>query len=239
MDDERAATETQQPAPPVKAAKKQGWLTRKLAGYYRSRDTVKAHPLWGTLFAIAAMVLGVAAHETYNYAKEKIFGPDQFLVQIRDEQQRNFNKIQDNLTKLRGAIDGKDQQALAEVTSNVKSLESNNGRLIDQLVMAKRENDNLRKIAEQRTGIAGGYDFILATDNGVRIDPTTVFGLRYVNNTAIGVSLSSRDSNESVQLASGQSIPYTNAEGHHCKVSLLGFDSDSKSASFAVGCAAT
>jgi hypothetical protein len=51
------------------AEKKPSWLTRRLAGFYRSRETIKAHPLWGTLFALLAVVVGVAAHETYDFVR--------------------------------------------------------------------------------------------------------------------------------------------------------------------------
>lgn len=229
------------PQAPVAApvVKRQGWLTRKLAGFYRTRDTIKAHPFWGTLFAFLAVILGAMVHEGYDYAKERIFGPDYYLVQMRNEQKQGFAQLQENLNKLGGSLDSQDREALASVKDSVRGLAANNAKLLDQLVIAKRENDNLRKIAAQRGGVAGGYDFILAADSGVRIDPTTVFGLQWVGNGAVNVNLSSKGMDKQTELSSGQSIAYTNARGRACKVSVLDIDSAATSASFAVDCAAS
>ncbi|MEO7051091.1 MAG: hypothetical protein ABI128_05445 [Rhodanobacter sp.] len=218
---------------------RQGWLTRRLAGFYTSRDTIKKHPLWGTLFFLACVLSGVAAHETYQYIRGKIVGPDQFLVQMRDEQKQEFAQLQEDLGKLSGSLDKQGRQAFDSVRGAVKSLESTNSSLMDQLVMAKRENDSLRKIAQEKTGLSGGYDFILSSNGGIRIDPSTVLGLRYVTGNSVALSLTSSGKEESPNLHSGQSIAYTNATGKNCKVSVLSLNYEAKSASFAVGCTAS
>ncbi|MBP1473001.1 hypothetical protein J7I44_01740 [Frateuria sp. MAH-13] len=218
---------------------KSGWLTRKLAGFYASRDAVKKHPLWGTLFFLLCACGGVAASEAYGYVRSKIVGPDEFLVQMRNEQKLQFAELRQNLGKLSGDLDGEGRRALESVKGAVKSLESANTTLMDQLAMAKQENESMRKLAEAKSGLSGGYDFILSENGGMRIDPTTVVGVRYINGSYIGVNLTSRDGQQSVSLQSGGSVPYVNANGKHCQVSVMRIDGQSNTASFAVGCLAT
>lgn len=239
MDASNASQTAPTAVAPAGSDRQQSWLTRKLAGFYTSRDTIRKHPLWGTLFVIACTLGGVAASEAYNYVRGKIVGPDEFLVQMRNEQKQEFAQLRDNLGKLGGSLDSEGRQALNSVKGAVKSLESANSALMDQLVLAKRENESLRAIAQERTGLSGGYDFILSRNSGMRIDPSTVLGLRYISNDTVGLSLTSRDKQQSQGLRSGESLSYVNAAGKTCKVSVLRFDREANSASFAVGCSAT
>lgn len=119
--------------------RKPSWLTRKLEGFYTTRDSIKKHPVWGTLLAGLVLVLTLAASEGYGYVKGKVVGPDQFLVQIAESQKLEFAELKKNLGQIRSSLTDGDREAFSSVQSAVSSLERTNSDLIQQLVMAKRE----------------------------------------------------------------------------------------------------
>ena len=185
------------------------------------------------------MVLTLAASEGYGYVKGKVVGPDEFLVQIAESQKLEFAELKKNLGQIRSSLTDGDREAFSSVQSAVSSLERTNSDLIQQLVMAKRENDTLSKVSEQKAGIAGGYDFILTENSGIRLDATTVLGVRSVSSSYVYVSLTSGTLTEPANsaLQSGQSLPYTSAGGQACKLSVLSVrGGDIGTASFAIGC---
>lgn len=137
------------------------------------------------------------------------------------------------------AINSGDRAAFASVKSAIRSIERSNAELIQQLVLAKQESDTLRSLAEQRTGIAGGYDFILTENGGIRLDRATTFGIGYVTRDYVRANLSSVGGPDakSVELNSGQSLAFQGADQRQCKVSLLSIhQADIGTASFAVNC---
>lgn len=222
-----------------RAPKGPGWLARQLGAFYAWRDGLKAHPVLATAFAVAVLCLGIVGSEVVDRVKRKAFGPDEYLVQIAESQKKEFADLRENLGQLRNSISADDRDAFDSVQSAVKSLEGTNTQLIQQLVMAKLENDTLKKITEQKAGVAGGYDFILAENNGIRIDKDTVLGLKSVSSSYAYVSLSSLAASEPVNesLESGQSLSYQSATGKKCRVSLLSFrNGNPGTASFALGC---
>ena len=215
-----------------------GWLTRKLAGFYATRDAVKQHPLWGTLFAFMVAVLGVATNELYAYVKSKVEGPDAFLVQIRDEQKAQFATIEKYLGQIRSGMSQTNGASLGKLRVAVNALESSNVRLINQLRLAKQENEKLSRISAKQGGPAGGYDFLLSGRQGIRVDAKNVFGVSYIGGGKVSVSLSSAnaDGTQKAMLDSGQSMANTSADGRPCKITLLSFDNDTQAASFARIC---
>ena len=97
----------------------------------------------------------------------------------------------------------------------------------------------LRNVAQRTAGVSGGYDFILAEGNGVRIDDSTVLGVSSVHNGYAIVNLTSASSDRAVKesLRNGESVAYVSAKGQACKLSLLSINNaDVGTASFAVGC---
>lgn len=224
----------------ARVEQKPSWLTRKFEGFYSTRDSIKKHPVWGTMLAGLVLVLTLAASEGYGYVKDKVVGPDEFLVQIAASQKQEFAELRKNLSQIKSSLSDGDREAFSNVQSAVSALESTNSDLIQQLVMAKKENDTLSKVSGQKAGIAGGYDFILTEKSGIRLDATTVLGLREVDNYwGVSVSLTSATEAEpkNERLKSGQSLAYQSASGQACKVSLLSFkDAEIGTASFAVGC---
>ncbi|MGE3731415.1 MAG: hypothetical protein AB7F83_12810 [Lysobacterales bacterium] len=220
-------------------AKKANWLHRRLAGFYAVRESARAHPVWGTVLALLTLVVGVMAAEAYDYGKRQLLGPDEFLAQIAESQTREFADLKKNLGQIQSAIDRDDRAAFNNLKNAIRSIEQSNVELIQQLMLAKRENDTMRSLAEQRTGVTGGYDFILTESGGIRLDRTTTFGIQYVGESYVTANLSAIGAADAkqVDLKSGQSLGYQGADQRQCKVSLLSIRrADIGTASFAVNC---
>ena len=236
MSDQDPASQVEKISPVAEPAP--GWLERKLSGMYAWRDAVKKHPVWGTGFALGVLLAGIVGSTLVGNAKRWYFGPDEFLVQMAESQKQEFAALKENLGKLRGSISSDDRAAFNSVQSAVKSLEGANTQLISQLTLAKRENDALRTASEHAGRVSGGYDFLLSENGGMRLDAQNVLGLSSVASYFVAVSLTSVSGETiSEDLRSGQSIPFRNAKGQSCRVSLLSIqDSDPGTASFALGC---
>ena len=218
----------------------EGRIRRFLRGFYSTRDAWKRDPLWGTVFFIAVGALALAINEGIQYAKDKVQGPDAYLVQIAEGQQREFATLKASLGQISSSLAGGDRAAVREATATLQSLQSTSEGLVQQLAMAKRENDKLREISEQRAGIAGGYDIILSENGGLRLDAANVLGVEAIqSNGAVRVNLTSSAQEQPMQrvLRSGESLAYQSASGTPCRVSLLSANGAGQgAASFAVVC---
>lgn len=216
-----------------------GWIYHSLSGFYASRDSLRKHPVWGTLLAALILVIGVAGSEAYQYVRGKLVGPDEFLVQISDAQTRQFEELKANLQAIRGSLGDDGRDAFREVQDAVQVLERNNDGLIRQLALAKQENETLRKVAQERAGVSGGYDVILAENHGLRLDASTVLGVTDVRTGGSYVNLTSQDEEQAryAYLRSGESMSYRAADGRSCKLSLLSVSPGTVgTASFVLGC---
>src|SRR3546814_1102734 len=87
--------------------------------------------------------------------------PDEFLVQMKDEQKQNFEALNASLSELKGTLDADGRSALSGVASAAEALKNTNARLIEEFALAKRENDTLRQAVSNATGMTGGSDFIV------------------------------------------------------------------------------
>ena len=217
--------------------KKEKSFIEKIKGFKAWVGVVKSDPLWGIVFAATTLVLGVLGNEAYTYARNKMLGPDEFLVQIREEQARNFTTLKEGLSKLDSLMQGQGGSVFAEVRNAAASLRKDNENLLSQLTLAKLENERLSQNLAQRGGIRGGYDFIISKAGGLRIDKGTVIGLPDVANNGVMVNLHSSDGDIRRFIASGESIDFNNAMKQACSVSLLTISGDLGSASFALACA--
>lgn len=204
------------------ATQKQGWITRQLGGFYAWRDALKNHPLKATGLGIAIFVLGVLGHEAIDRVMDKFRDPDQFLVQMKDEQKQNFDALKASLSELRGSLDSNGNAALKQVASAAEALQNTNVRLVEEFALAKRENDTLRQAVRNATGMEGGSDFIVGESGSWQIDPETSLGLAGVNASYVSINLTSRDADTSVRknLNAGEAIAYTSASGEACKIAL-------------------
>lgn len=227
-------TETPQSTP---AQPKRGLATRSLGAFWSARDNAdKAHPLKRTVLAVIFLTLGVAGSEAYQWMREKLIGPDEYLEQMKRDQETAFARLEDGLRQIRGSVDSGARDAVREISGAVGEMRSINSSLISQLALAKQENDRLSKIAQQRTGVSGGYDFILSENTGLRIDPTTQIGVGSISGRGARVRLSAESAdNAQTFLQTGEFLAYRGADGRSCKVTLLSV-TDNGSASFALSC---
>ena len=212
-------------------------IEETLRGLYAWRDSLKQHPVWGTLLAIGILIGGVAS-EAYGYLKSKWSGPDEFLAQMAESHAREFEALKTSLGNLERALPPGEKETLKNIQDSIRTLERTNQSLLQQLATAKREIASLSELAAQRTGITGGYDFSLAPGEGIRLDATTSFGLTTIYNNArwVSVNLTSRDQERAKQadLQSGQSLPYKDNAGRRCKVAVQTITGGS--ATFAIVC---
>lgn len=222
---------------PVQA--KPGLSRRMLLRFYDYRQSHKEHPFLALALAALVLLVGFVANDAYTSAKGLIWKDTGQLADLAKQQKQEFAALKTQLSQIGSSIGEDDRAAFRSVRNAVESIENTNAGLIQQLVLAKHENETLRKVSQQTAGVSGGYDFILTEGSGVRLDATTVLGVRYVQSRDVSVSLTSAAAAEPVNesLASGQSLAYRSASGQACKVSLLSInDADIGTASFAVGC---
>ncbi|WP_417474789.1 hypothetical protein [Luteimonas mephitis] len=219
MEQQTGTAATTQAATPEQAP---GWLTRQLGDFRTWRTTITAHPLKGAVFAIVLFVLGVLGNEAADRVMQNFREPDDFLVQMKDEQKQNFDALRNSLSELKGSLDGSGNAALRNVASAAEALKNTNARLIEEFALAKRENDTLRQAVRDATGMEGGSDFIVGENGSWQIDPETSIGLDGVAASYVAINLTSRDSDTSVRktLNPGEAIAYTSASGQACKIAL-------------------
>lgn len=218
---------------------KPGWIRSRLMRFYEYRQSHKEHPFLAMTLAGLVLLVGFVSNDAYTSLKGLIWKKTDHLTELAEEQRKAFADLRADLGQISSSISEGDRAAFRSVRSAVEAIENTNAGLIQQLVLAKQENETLRKASQQAVGVSGGYDFILAERSGVRLDATTVLGVTNVAGGYVGVNLTSAKSEKSVResLQSGESIAYSSASGQACKVSLLSVNNaDIGTASFAIGC---
>lgn len=196
------------------------------AGARQLIRTFRAHPIWGVAFGLAVFVLAYLGNWGLDRIRDGLFGPDEFLAQIAEDQKKEFADLKANLDKLGQSLESGDRQTYRAVESAVKTVETANQNLIRQLALAKEENDTLRRVVEQKAGFSGGYDFVLSEKQGMRLDRTTAVGFDYNGVNYITVGLSTKESSNRHDLRPGQSLGYTSADGSSCRIALLSLRGD-------------
>lgn len=225
----------------TKSEEKGGLIYRLFAGYRTWRTSIEAHPVWGAVLGGILLLVGIAGSEAYGWARAKVVGPDEFLVQIEETQKREFAELKKNLGQIRSSMDDASRDAFKNVENAVDALESTNAGLLSQVAMAKQENETLRKVVQESKGISGGYDFILAENSGIKLDETTTVGLGNVSTSYASVNLASvknPSGGTSSSLNSGESLPYVDATGRNCRIVVMALKPGRPgTASFARSCA--
>ncbi|CAN5311432.1 hypothetical protein BH11PSE14_BH11PSE14_03870 [soil metagenome] len=224
---------------PEDAQAKFGWTRRQLVKFFDYRESHKKHPFLALTLAAFVLLVGFIANDVYIRAKGMIWKGTDHLAELAKEQKQAFAELKNQLGQLSSSINADDRAAFRSVRNAVDAMENTNVGLIQQLVLAKQENETLRKVSQQTAGVSGGYDFILTEGSGIRLDATTVLGVNRVSPTWATVNLTSASAAEPVRkdLQNGESLAYRSASGKACKVSLLSTNSaDVGSASFAIGC---
>lgn len=223
--------------PAEREVTRQGVLRRALQWYWGQRDSVEqGEPVKRTLVAAALLALGVAGSEAYGYVRDQFRDPDAYLVQMKQDQDAAFKKLQGSLDALGSSVEGNGRQALSQVRSAVSEMKSANAGLMAQLALAKQENVRLSQVAGQQAGVSGGYDIILSENTGLALDASSVLGVQSVSSNGARVSVSAAGAGDQRKfLESGESITYRSAAGRECRVSLLSV-SGGESASFKTSC---
>lgn len=225
------------PALAPAAAARPGMLRRALQWYWGQRDSAEhGEPVKRTLVALVLLALGVGGSEAYGYVRDKFRDPDAYLVQMKQEQDAAFKKLQGSLDALGSSVEGNGRQALSQVRSAVSEMKSANAGLMAQLALAKQENVRLSQVAGQQAGVSGGYDIILSQNTGLALDASSVLGVRGVSSGGAYVTVSAAGAGDQRKfLQSGESITYRGAAGRECRISLLSV-SGGESASFKTSC---
>src|SRR3546814_2968503 len=99
------------------AESRPGWLTRQLGDFKEWRKVIEAHPLKGAVLAIVLLVLGILGNEAVDRVIQNFREPDEFLVQMKDEQKQNFEALNASLSELKGTLDADGRSALSGVAS--------------------------------------------------------------------------------------------------------------------------
>ncbi len=175
----------------------------------------------------------------YNSWNPRAAAVDQRFVDRQALQRETLRRVRSDLQAVRRALPPAGRADLRRLQDSIRALERHSGGLVQQLALAKRENDALRRRIERGGGPAGGYDFTVAEDAGLRLDDSTVLGVAGVGRDGVRVNLTTAGDNgaRGRHLASGQSISYRDADGRACKVSLLGTRvGDVGAAVFGLGC---
>src|SRR3546814_11684617 len=113
----------------------------------------------GAVLAIVLLVLGILGNEAVDRVMQNFREPDEFLVQMKDEQKQNFEALNASLSELKGTLDADGRSALSGVASAAEALKNTNARLIEEFALAKRQNDTLRQAVSNATGMTGGTDY--------------------------------------------------------------------------------
>lgn len=180
---------------------------------------------------------GFLLNESLSWARDRMMDKPDYLQELAKTQERQFEDVKASLRQISGSIDAGDRAAYDQVRDAVASMEKTNASLIQQLVLAKQENETLRKVGSEKTGIAGGYDFLLAQGNGLRLEDGIAFGLVKVGGGGARVNLSSPTESTNRFLRSGQAVTYISRTGGSCRVALLSInDARIGTASFARSC---
>ena len=224
--------------PPASADRISFWR-HPIAWFWKTQDsTSKAAPVMRTLWALVLLVGGFVVNEAYGYIRGKFVGPDQYLKELSDKQDRSFQELKDGVGWLSSVVDGQDREVLRQVEAASRDIRNVNAGLLQQLALARGENKRLSQVAGQQAGVRGGYDFMLTENTGLVIEPGVVLGLQDLYTSYAIVNLTGASETDGrKRLSSGESIAYRNAAGASCRITLLSISGDNGAASFSNSCA--
>lgn len=230
---------SEQPKPEMAVAPRRPVFWRNpIQWFWRAQDTTSsAAPAVRSAWALALLVGGFFANEGLGWLRDQFTDPDKYLKELSVKQDKSFDELKRGLSQLSSAVSGADREVLNQVESASRSIRDANLGLISQLDLAKRENERLALVAGQQAGVRGGYDLMLTEDTGIVLEPGVVLGVDTITKGWISANLSANGAPEGSQtLDSGESIPYRNAAGANCKVTLLSISGSSGAASFSKSC---
>lgn len=197
-------------------AKRGNPVTGFLDKYWRTRDNeAKLGPIPRTMLAIGLVVGGFLLGEALQWGKNLLMGPDEFLVEIKNEQKTAFERLQEKMDDLTRSIGSGNRDAVAQVKDAVDEIKHLNDSLIARLSHANAENARLSKAV----GVPGGLDMILTPNTGMPLDDQSEVGVLGITSTTAYVAVSTKEGDVRRRpLRAGQSVEYTNAAGRSCRV---------------------
>lgn len=214
------------------------WYRNPVAFFWYMQDSGSRGKVWArSAWALVLLVGGFAISEAYAWARTSVVDPDAYLKKIEAKQDASFKALQDSLGRLSGSLETSDKAVLREVQVAANEIKVANQGLIQQLALAKIENERLQKIATTEAGVRGGYDFIMSPQTSLILEDEVTLGLHRVSRVrAYGLLNAPGEVNKGFQLTTGQSMAYRNAAGLECTITALSLLADG-AASFSRRCA--
>ncbi|MGY0611248.1 hypothetical protein [Luteimonas sp. A501] len=208
----------------VTNTKRPNLLVRFLHWYWGKREEgEKGNPIARTLIALVLIAAGVAGSEFYQWARGQLVGPDEFLVDIKEQQETSFDKLQKSLDALTSSVEGGNRNAMSEVRGAVSEIRGLSSSLIAQLELANSENQRLSQVV----GVPGGLDIILTAHTGMPLDSHSEVAVQNIQPYGAMVAVTPREGpTEREFLQSGESIAYAGADGRSCRVILRSIEQD-------------
>ncbi len=219
-------------------------MTEAMPGAAAPVSGTAAVPAWrgrarNTLLVVAGALASFVGQDVYGWVRDKMVPPDQTLERLAEQQAERFDALARSLDSLRGSVDAQGRDALAEVRADSDEIRAFNDQVLAKLAFAEKENQAMQRNLQAARGVDGGYDVLIAQNESIRIDASTVLGLTSVSSNYAYINLSSTDRDgraERIRLAPGESAAYTDAQGQACTVNLLSLRRGSDIASFAMNC---
>src|SRR3546814_20887530 len=109
----------------------------------------------GAVLAIVLLVLGILGNEAVDRVMQNFREPDEFLVQMKDEQKQNFEALNARLSELKGTLDAAGRSALRGVAPAAEAAQNPPDRLIAAAAPTATEPDTLvqaRRTTPRRHG---------------------------------------------------------------------------------------
>lgn len=183
------------------------------------------------LFKSAAIVgsvgFGILINITSNKVDDYFKEPDQRIIELKNNQDDGFSKIEGLIKKLETSASSENMKIIKEIKSTIIPLQASGDNSIERLKLAIEENKKLSNMLQDKKGILGGYDILLSENSAVRLDEGSVFGVKGIyqdafNNIFLNASVSGKqsDKTENVKFRSGDSINYKNTQNRDCKVMI-------------------
>lgn len=191
------------------------------------------------LTALVFAISGWIGEDLYAKARDALLPGDDPIAALAEQQKAGFEELRASLDGLRGSVDREGREALKQVQRASDDLQRINQDMLAKLQFAQRENEALARNLQEARGLAGGYDFLLAPQESMRIDPQNVVGLERLTSDGAWVSVtsgSSKDAQKRDHIRTGGSVPFTNASGQDCRVTLMSKREGIGAASFSVIC---
>lgn len=191
------------------------------------------------LMALLFAVGGWIGQDVYGMARDALLPGDDPIATLAEQQKAGFDELRASLDGLRGSVDREGQAAFKQVQRATADLERVNRDILAKLQFAQSENAAITRNLQETRGLSGGYDFLLSPQESMRIDAQNVVGLDRLTGDGAWVAItsgSSEDAERRGHIRTGGSLPFTNAGGQSCRVTLMSKREGIGAASFSIIC---